>query len=184
MRAILFFTPYIFAIFASQASAQALDLSKYENMCTDIGFKRKTPAFGECVLELRARDAVEKPNPVANNNNNVGDQSPDHATCTRYGFTADTTDYAQCRMQIDLARKQAVEQQRQYEEQLAAQKKAKDRARGEAALLMGLGMMSGQVPAAGFNSNSLTPPPSMRVYNLPGGKSMTCSTMGAFTNCN
>lgn len=181
MHVILFFT---LIFLPSLASAQALDLSRYENMCADIGFKRKTPAFGECVLELRSKDVVEKPAPLITSNSNIVDQSPDHATCSRYGFTSGTTEYAQCRMQIDLARKQAIEQQRQYEEQLAAQKKAKDRARGEAAFLMGLGMMSGQVPGAGFNNNFLTPPPAMRVYNLPGGKSMTCSTMGAFTNCN
>lgn len=164
------------------ASAQSLDLSKYEAQCTDIGFTKKTPSFGECVLELRSRDKNKNSAPPTSNN--IGDQTPDHLTCARYGFIAGTAHYSQCRMQIDMARRDAIEQQRQYEDQLAEQKRAKDRARGEAMLMLGLGMMSGKKPNSEFNNNTITPPQPMRIYNLPGGRSMTCTTMGAFTNCN
>lgn len=164
------------------SSAQTFDLSKYEALCTDIGFTKKTPSFGECVLELRSRDRNKNSAPPTSNN--IVDQTPDHLTCARYGFIAGTTDYSQCRMQIDMARREALEQQRQYEEQLAEQKRAKEKARGEAMLMLGLGMMSGQKPNSGFNNNTITPPQPMRIYNLPGGRSMTCTTMGAFTNCN
>lgn len=155
----------------------ALDLTAYESQCADIGFKRKTPAFGECVLELKSRESTSA--------NNQGDGSADHSTCARYGFRAGTNEYAQCRMQIDLAKSQAQEQQRQYERQVSEQQKAKDRAKGEAALLMGLGMMAGggQRQSSGNSFNNIEPPPINRIYNLPGGKFMTCNTMGQVTNC-
>ena len=165
--------------------AFATDLSVYENQCAEIGFKRKTSAFGDCVLELHARgSSLQKATSSATPSS--GDGSPDHVTCFKYGFRVGTTEYAQCRMQIDLARTQAQEQQRQYEEQIAAQQKAKDKAKGEAALLLGLGMMagSGQRQPINNNFNALQPPQMDRIYNLPGGKFMRCSTMGMVTNCN
>jgi hypothetical protein len=164
-------------------SALSLDLGKYEEQCSSIGFKPKTTAFGDCVLELRSRD-LGKAKSIGSINDS-GDGTPEHATCQRYGFVSGTTEYAQCRMQIDLAKTQAMEQRRQYEEQQAAQQRARDRAKGEAALLLGLGMMSGQQPRQPFGvSNTLQPlPPINRTYNLPGGKFMTCNTLGLVTNC-
>ena len=118
--------------------AIALDLSKYEKTCSEIGFKSKTPAFGECVLELHSRESKSNSQPAqvvqpaqsktTQNTNSQGDGTPDHATCARYGFQVGATEYSQCRMQIDTARNQAQQQQRQYEEQLAAQAKAKEKA--------------------------------------------------------
>ena len=166
-------------------SAFAVDLSVYENQCSEIGFKKKTPAFGECVLELHSRGGAAQ-KVISSSASLTGDGSPDHATCAKYGFRVGTTEYAQCRMQIDLARTQAQEQHRQYEEQIAAQQKAKDKAKGEAALLLGLSMMagSGQRQPINNNFNALQPPQMDRIYNLPGGKFMRCSTMGMVTNCN
>jgi hypothetical protein len=161
-------------------TAFAVDLSTYENQCAEIGFKRKTPAFGECVLELHSRGSNTQ-----KSLNSSGDGTPDHATCARYGFQAGTVEYSQCRMQIDTARNQAQQQQRQYEEQIAAQQKAKDQAKGEAALLLGLGLMAGSGQRQSINNNLTTiqPPQMDRIYNLPGGKFMRCSTMGMVTNC-
>jgi hypothetical protein len=148
-------------------SALALDLSSFENQCADIGFKRKTQAFGECVLELQSRETnASKSIAIAQ-----GDGTPDHATCAKYGFKTGSVEYAQCRMQIDFARKQGQEQRRRYEDQLEAQQREERMARGAAAM--------------GMASRMLAPPPSnMHTYNLPGGRSMTCNTVGAFTNCN
>jgi len=166
-------------------SALAADLSAYENQCSEIGFKKKTPAFGECVLELHSRGGATQ-KVTSSSASSTGDGSSDHLTCDKYGFRVGTTEYAQCRMQIDLARNQAQAQQRQYEEQIAAQQKAKDKAKGEAALLLGLGMMAGggQRQPINNNFNALQPPPMDRIYNLPGGKFMRCNTMGMVTNCN
>lgn len=171
-----------FSAFSLSQAVFALDLSAYENQCADIGFKRKTPPFGECVLELRARGATIARSPA--NAASQGDGTPDHSTCSRYGFNAGTTEYAQCRMQIDVARSQAQDQQRQYEAQVAEQQKAKEKAKGEALLMLGLGMMAGggQRPSSS-NFNTIQPPQMDRIYNLPGGKFMRCSTLGMVTNC-
>jgi hypothetical protein len=172
-----------FIAFSLSQAVFALDLSAYENQCADIGFKRKTQPFGECVLELRARGGTSARSPV--NAVSQGDGTPDHSTCSRYGFNAGTTEYAQCRMQIDVARSQAEEQQRQYESQVAEQNKAKEKAKGEALLMLGLGMMAGggQRQTNNSNFNIIQPPQMDRIYNLPGGKFMRCSTMGMVTNC-
>lgn len=158
----------------------ALDLSAYENQCADIGFKRKTQPFGECVLELRARGDTSARSQV--NVVSQGDGTPDHSTCSRYGFNAGTTEYAQCRMQIDSAKTQAQAQQRQYEAQLTEQRRAREKAQGEAMLMLGLGMMGGGRPSTP-SQLTIEPPSPTRIYNLPGGKFMTCKTTGSVTNC-
>jgi hypothetical protein len=113
-----------------------------------------------------------------------GDGSPDDLLCKKYGFKLQTSGYAQCRMQIELAKSQAQEQQRQYQAQVAEQEKARERAKGEALLMLGLGMMAGggQRPSSS-NFTTIQPPQMDRIYNLPGGKFMRCSTLGMVTNC-
>lgn len=120
----------ILLLFFGCTNALALDLTAYESQCSEIGFKRKTPAFGECVLELKSRESGSERVSA----NSQGDGSAEHSTCARYGFRAGSTEYAQCRMQIDLAKSQAQEQQRQYERQAASRQEEKNRAKGEAAL--------------------------------------------------
>ena len=36
------------------------DLSEYEKTCLDLGFKKRTPAYGECVLELDKRSTDQQ----------------------------------------------------------------------------------------------------------------------------
>ena len=168
------------------SQAMALDLTNYENTCTEIGFKKKTPAFGECVLELHSREVKTAPvkQKQAQTAISQGDGTPDHATCAKYGFQAGTTEYSQCRMQIDTARKQAEEQERQYQDQLSAQARAKEKAQGEAIFLLGMGLLSGAKPNAQSNNLPFIQPPKRNhTYTLPNGKMMTCNTNGSFTNC-
>ena len=42
-------------LLATSAGAQTLDTSIEEKACVDIGFRKKTPDYGECVLELLER---------------------------------------------------------------------------------------------------------------------------------
>jgi hypothetical protein len=192
MRSSAYKIALILTLLGSQAIA--LELSKFERTCSEIGFKPKTPAFGECVLELHGRESKSNLQPapvvqptqpkISQNTTPQGDGTPDHATCAKYGFQAGTTEYAQCRMQIDTARTQARQQQNEYEQQLAAQKKAKEEAQGEALFLLGMGMLSGSAPKRSNNNSSFIQPPQPdRIYNLPGGKFMRCSTLGMVTNC-
>ena len=90
----------------------ALDTSTEEKTCSEIGFKRKTEAFGNCVLELVQRKGGQ----VNRQSSQTVSQSPlsndpDDATCRKYGFRAGTNEYAQCRQQIDQARQDSQRQQ-------------------------------------------------------------------------
>ena len=179
----------IFLLSVYMIEANALDLTNYESTCSEIGFKRKTPAFGECVLELHDRESKkssssQKTSKPVSASVTQGDGTPDHATCAKYGFQANTNEYAQCRMQIDTARKQAEEQERQYQEQVAAQARAKEKAQGEALFLFGMGLLSGAQPnAQSSNLPFIQPPRTRHTYTLPNGTMMTCTTKGGFTNC-
>ncbi|HEY8036481.1 MAG TPA: hypothetical protein VIF37_12945 [Methylobacter sp.] len=42
-------------VFALNTPAQAADLSQFEATCLDIGFKKKTEALSDCMLELMLR---------------------------------------------------------------------------------------------------------------------------------
>ncbi len=170
----LLISPYSFAI----------DTSKEEATCVDIGFKRKTPAFANCVLELVERSGVS---------NAASQNDPDDATCRKYGFNPRTNEYATCRLQIDQAKRDAQrqqaqynEQQRQYQAQLDEQKKQRNQAQGMALMQMGAGISSGAYNSRnGYGTLPIPPAPidAPRTYVLPGGKAMTCTTTGTVTNC-
>ena len=161
------------------AKAIALDTSVEEAACADIGFKRKTPAFADCVVELMSRQSSSN--------------DPDDATCRKYGFKPKTNEYAVCRQQIEQARAdgqrqqaQFDEQKRQYEAQLAEQKKQRDSAKGLALMQLGLGISSGAYNAGNGYGAFPNPPaqaPANRTYVLPGGRMMNCNTVGSVTNC-
>ncbi len=111
-------------IFPSLSNAK--DLDSYGAECKEIGFKPKTPAYGECVLELRKRDmgsnrpTTQSTFPTSMPTAKVqGDGSAEDATCQKYGFSPRTPPYSQCRLQLDTAARQFEAQQRQYEAQQA-----------------------------------------------------------------
>lgn len=171
--------------------ALAIDTSSAEETCVDIGFKKKTEAFGNCVLELINRGGGGQ------EANSSGGGGSDDATCKKYGFKPNSEGYSQCRQNIDLARQQGAQQQTQYEQQskqyqdqLAAYQKQVRQAQAQRSLDMGLRMMGGQSAQDAYLSIGtgapvapLTPTPSTRTYILPGGKSMNCTTNGSITNC-
>lgn len=160
----------------------ALDTSTEEAQCTEIGFKKKTQAYADCVLELLDRRTTQN------------GRDPDDATCRKYGFKPKSDNYAACRQQIDMARQDAQRQQAQYEQQqaqyeaqLAERKRERDKQRSLAMLQMGLGMLSGQYNANnayGTIPSAPIPPQNLpRTYILPGGKAMSCTTTGTVTSC-
>ena len=186
---------YVFSIVLlfSLGLAHALDTSEQEAACQDIGFKKKTPAFANCVLELMDRSQSQKAPPQQVQTYSSND--PDDSTCQKYGFKPRTNEYANCRQQIDIARQQAQQQQAQYDEQkrqydaqMAEYKKRRDTAANLALMQCGLNMMStgncsgvrnvGPAPIA-----PIAPNYGPRTYFLPGNRMMTCTTSGNITNC-
>lgn len=151
-------------IFPSLSNAK--DLDSYGAECKDIGFKPKTPAYGECVLELRKRDMGSSststqstsPTSTATPSKVQGDGSADDTTCQKYGFSPRTAPYSQCRLQLDTATRQFESQQRQYEaqqaqyqeqrrlydQQVAEQQAEKEKRKNLKLLELGLRMSGGQ----------------------------------------
>lgn len=126
------------------------ELSDYEKTCLDLGFKKRTPAYGECVLELdkrstdqqkqaerarveqqrqaqeqQERQAAQQRQQQEQQHAARGDGTPDHQTCNKYGFVAGTASYAECRQRIDLARAQMAQKQAHYETEQAEYQRQK-----------------------------------------------------------
>ena len=184
---------------ALASSIFALDTFREEATCSEIGFKKKTEAYANCVLELLDRNSKTA------SRGPVSDQ--DDATCRKYGFKAGTPDYGRCRQQIDMAKSEAAQRQREFEarqREYEAQQQAyaaqaaqdeKDRKFAASMALLGMGsrMMQGQSPYFSQNlgaamNGQVAPPPQMdmsgpRTYILPGNKMMTCTTTGTITSC-
>lgn len=175
----------LLAIFMLPFSANALDTTTQENTCAEIGFKRKTEAHANCVLELLDRQKSKMP------------VSPDDAACKKYGFKKGTSDYSTCLMRIDQARQQAQqqyamqeEQTRQYEEQLAMYKKEQKRKAAEKSLDMSLRMLNGMTPTdalltagTGAPIRPLNQPPAITTIQMPNGKVMNCEVTNGRTFC-
>jgi hypothetical protein len=186
----------------------ALDTTKEENTCTYIGFKKGTESFGNCVLELvdRNKKAAAKniavatqadaPKKSKNEPQVAGDGSSDDSTCQSYGFKPASSDYSSCRLQIDLAKQNARQQQdiyqqqkAQYDEQVAAIEKQKAKERNMKQLEMGLRMMGGQSVQDAAMATARMPPlpqapgPITQRITMPNGRGMTCTTVGMNTNC-
>jgi hypothetical protein len=159
------------------------NLAQHEVTCAELGFKKRTPAYGECVLELDQRQktakvTAEKQEQIGrqeniNRENEIakqqmqqrGDGSVEHQTCNRFGFVVGTPYYSECRLKIDIAKreqaqKQAAyeaeqrryqEEQRRYEAQVAEYEKERERQKGAAMMRFGLALMGGTSPHASEN---------------------------------
>ena len=137
MRTRIIKTVGVFFLLAS-ANIFAADLSSHEQTCADLGFKKRTPAYGDCVLELDRRGRTQSNSQAAQEADRQraeqqrqaqeqqraaaarGDGSADHQTCAGFGFVAGTTPYSDCRMRLALAKRE--EDARQQNERLATER--------------------------------------------------------------
>jgi hypothetical protein len=167
---------------STSTKSNGIVMNTEEATCLDLGFKRKTEAYGNCVLELQGRKES-----ISNTSD------PDDATCRKYGFKPKSNEYAQCRLQIDQAKQDAqrqqahfIQQQRQYQAQLDEQQRQRSVAAGMALFQLGNGISSGAYNANnsyGTRPNPPSPPNPSSTYFLPGGRTMNCTTTGTVTNC-
>ena len=136
------------SLLACSGAVFGAELSDYEKTCLDLGFKKRTPAYGECVLELdkrstdqqkqaerarveqqrqaqeqQERQAAQQRQQQEQQRAARGDGTPDHFTCAGFGFTAGTTPYAECRMRVSIAKRE--EEVRQQNERAAAEQSAR-----------------------------------------------------------
>jgi hypothetical protein len=199
----------IFLLFVFCPHVFALDLSVYENQCSEIGFKKKTLAFGECVLELHSRGVP--PQKASNSAQaNTGDGTNEHQMCAKFGFVAGTSQYSECRLKIDIAKKEQAqrqaaydaeqqryqEEQRRYDAQVAEYEKEKERQKGLALMRFGAALAGGTSPSfaenfgnAGRQSLGIAPVPPTRpqIQNFtitnPAGRMTNCNVVGNNINC-
>jgi hypothetical protein len=89
----------------------AADIAPYEKTCSELGFKKKTPPFGNCVLlllnaatkqklELEESKLREQEVKRRELEATLGDGTPDHAKCFRSGLIPGTALYEDCRKSI------------------------------------------------------------------------------------
>lgn len=165
---------FLFAFLSLPIAANGL--AQHETTCIELGFKKRTPAYGECVLELHRRESNSKSQGVSsyqigeNPKNQVqtqlnGDGTVEHQTCNRFGFVIGTSSYSECRLKIDIAKREQAQKQvayeaeqrryqeelRRYEAQVAELEKERERRKGEAMLRFGLALMGGTSPNASEN---------------------------------
>lgn len=185
--AIMFVLIVLFNISISNAG----DLNSYKASCKDIGFKPKTPAFGDCVLELRKRDQVIQSQQTQGSTPPVTNQSK-----TTENYEAQATEYFR-RQQEEFQRRNDEEyahrlaqyerQKAVYDARVEALEKEKERQKGLNLLELGLRMGAGQsVRDASMATAGMVPiPPSGPAYNAfqpmenyrittPSGNSINC----------
>lgn len=89
-----------------------------------------------------------------------GDGTPDHQTCSQFGFVAGTPQYSDCRLRINIAKQEAQQrqavfeaeqaryevEQQQYQARLAEYTKQKERQKGQALMQFGAALASGTSP--------------------------------------
>ena len=126
-----------------------------------------------------------------------GDGSEDDLLCKKYGLKPLTNGYAECRMRLDLAKRESLAAQEKYAQEKAAYDKQveaiqNERKRQQAMkqLELGLRMMGGQSPINAVNSLGTNTPiaPSMpspinQTITMPNGRMVNCTTVGSMTNC-
>ncbi len=186
-----------FSILSLNTYVFAIDTSKEEKTCSEIGFKRKTEPFANCVLELVQRNNnIQNIRSTQSQTQTVTNNSDD-TLCVQYGFKFNTNDFAQCKLQLNQARLQMQQQQnqyqeqkRQYDEQQALIEKERKRQQSQRQFDMFQRLAQGEsitnVGRAGMGLPPLqqpTMPSTNQTFVLPNGRVVNCSTSGTITNC-
>jgi hypothetical protein len=124
-----FFEIVLANLLVLSATCFGADISGYEKTCLDLGFKQRSPAYGECVLELEKRGSAgeklaerqrmeqqqQQNRQRAAEINQRGDGTPDHQTCYKFGLIPSTPQYSDCRLKLTIAKREADQRQAAFE---------------------------------------------------------------------
>ncbi len=171
----------MFAVFFNSYSVYADEFEQYSNTCKEIGFKPKTPDYGDCVLELRKRDLN---NGQKQQKSNSGSSTKQQSNQQQYEMQAN--EYFQ--QQQALYDQQMALYQRQksdYEAQQIALQKEKEKQRWLKLSEFGFRLGAGQsatdaaMATAGMQPLPRPIPPNMQLdqyYRIttPNGGSVNC----------
>jgi hypothetical protein len=209
IRGVRYCTSFALVIFVSHNTVHAQRINNFEKTCEEIGFKRKTVAFGECVLELDRREknagSVSKQRAnaplltdITSGQNLTHEQAEDDRVCQSYGFAVNTPQIAECRFKIKLLREENIRRQEAYEQQMAeyqarldAIQKDREREKALRQLEFGVRLLGGQQPVdaarsignMGLPALPTRPQSTLQTIILPGGRAVTCSMNGNIVNC-
>ena len=103
----------VFGLLLFCGSSLAADLLPFEKTCTELGFKKRTPAYGNCILllnekaiqqrnadleesRLRDSEAIKRELDLA-----AGDGTMEHTHCYRMGNIHGTAPYGECRKALE-----------------------------------------------------------------------------------
>jgi hypothetical protein len=162
--------------FLSICSAE--DTTEYEKLCADIGYKKKTEGFGNCVIEFVARSKQAEKSQSSNT-----DGSAEDIQCQRFGFKPNTKEYSNCRMSLELSNRQsaqAMQENRELQIQLQRQTEAYQRAHADESSRRWL-----QLSQDLLKPNTVAPmhTDTNHTIRLPNGRQVHCDTFGTNTNC-
>lgn len=181
-------TNVIGSLTKAKIPANSYSLGEFKKECADLGFKSKTPAFGNCVLELRRGG-------VANSSQEAQKASPTQITVqakSTANYEEEATEFYrrkeeeyQRRNNEEYARRVAEyeRQKADYDARVAEAESEKERQKGLKLLELGLRMSAGQsigdasIATAGMaplrplmpNNNSFRPSENYRITTPSGG---------------
>jgi hypothetical protein len=202
----------------SECGLSVARLAEHEATCSELGFKKKTQAYGECVLELDQRETASRgqavkqiPQQTQLQAQQKGDGTNEHQTCVKFGFVVGSAPYSDCRLKIDLAKREQAqrqaaydielqryqEEQRRYDAQVAEYERQKEKQKSDAMIRFGLALMGGTSPYASENlanagrqSLGLAPTPPTRpqiqnftITNPAANRVTNCTVVGNNINC-
>ncbi len=181
--------------------AQSNALEQVKKMCVELGFKTSTETYGKCVLQLLDREQQKNSKEVSAEKLNRfdgaptrSDGSPDDTKCREFGYLLGTQPYADCRLKMNSMRLQAEERQRDFEQRqreydanMAEYERQRKIASSLALMQCGLNMAAGNNCSGGRVGPAPVPPspisPVIQNLILPGGGTVSCTTIGMNTSC-
>ena len=180
--------------------AHADEFEQYKNTCVEIGFKPKTPDFGDCVLELRKRDLSKKTTKAPQTSTSRSSSAKDtysapKQTSNNLQYEAEANDFFRQQQvlydkQMELYQVQQAEfarQKNEHDAMVAAAAEKERKEKGMRQLEMGLRMLAGEsVQDAAMGAARIPPlrvaPPSMPRMQFQENYRITTPN-GGLVNC-
>jgi hypothetical protein len=188
----------IFTLFFASLSVYADEFEQHGNTCKEIGFKPRTPDYGDCVLELRKRDLNKrevKPRSLSPKVSIPQENNYSSPKVTSNQYEAEANDFFRQQQvlydkQMELYQVQQAEflrQKNEHDAMVAAAAEKERKEKGMRQLEMGLRMLAGEsVQDAAMGAARIPPlrvaPPSMPRMQFQENYRITTPN-GGLVNC-